>query len=135
MPGSVRRLPCGRCFCATKAEQFEDISDHAGEWFERSILGRGLAVGDLDGDGRPDVVINALDAPAAVLRNTSDGATFFPSMWSIAGVGRPWALRVRLEGGGRDQVGLVTAGGSYLSFSPGRLHFGLGSGEPSTESR
>ena len=55
-----------------RGEQFQDISDQAGEWFKRSILGRGLAVGDLDGDGRPDVVINALDAPAAVLRNTSD---------------------------------------------------------------
>ncbi len=45
----------------------QDVSSTAGAWFDRPILGRGLAVGDLDGDGRPDVVATALDAPAALL--------------------------------------------------------------------
>ena len=55
---------------------FEDVTPAAGPWFARPILGRGLAVGDLDGDGRPDVVVSSLDAPAAVLHNVSQGNRF-----------------------------------------------------------
>ncbi len=51
--------------------RLSDASAGAGPWFARPTLGRGLAVGDLDRDGRPDVVVNALDAPAAILRNVS----------------------------------------------------------------
>ncbi len=50
---------------------FKDVGGRAGPWFTRAILGRGLAVGDLDGDSRPDVVVNSVDAPAAVLRNVA----------------------------------------------------------------
>jgi enediyne biosynthesis protein E4 len=110
-----------------RGEEFDDLSDQAGEWFKRSILGRGLAHGDLDDDGRPDVVVNALDAPAAVLRNTSDRGNIL-AVDVVDRFGRTAVgARVRIEAGGRDQIALVTAGGSYLSFSPGRLHFGLGS--------
>ncbi len=54
----------------------QDVSSAAGDWFDRPVLGRGLAVGDLDGDGRPDVAAAALDSPAALLQNTSRGGHF-----------------------------------------------------------
>jgi hypothetical protein len=66
---------------------FEDIADQVGGWFERPILGRGLAVGDLDGEGRPDVVVNVLDGPAAVLRNTS-GSDYFLDVDVVDHAGR-----------------------------------------------
>ncbi|MGE3822437.1 MAG: FG-GAP repeat domain-containing protein, partial [Isosphaeraceae bacterium] len=50
---------------------FRDVSETAGPWAARSSLGRGLAVGDLDGDGRPVVVLTSLDAPPALLQNES----------------------------------------------------------------
>ena len=58
--------------------KFADASTTGGPWFSRPILGRGLAVGDLDRDGRPDVVVNAIDAPAAVLHNETAGASLSP---------------------------------------------------------
>ncbi len=82
-----------------RGERFEDVADQAGKWFERPILGRGLAVGDLDDDGRPDVVVNALDAPAAVLRNTSDrGQHSSPRRDRSSRGGQPWALRGSHQG-------------------------------------
>ena len=50
-----------------------DASKEAGPFFQKAILGRGVATGDLDRDGRPDAVIAVLDAPMTVLRNTSVG--------------------------------------------------------------
>ncbi len=56
-----------------QGNRLADVSHSGGRWFGQAIVGRGLAVGDLDGDGRPDLAACALDAPAALLRNVSRG--------------------------------------------------------------
>ncbi|MEO6808433.1 MAG: CRTAC1 family protein [Isosphaeraceae bacterium] len=104
-----------------------DVSTTAGHWFARPILGRGVAVGDLDGDGRPDAVVNALDAPAAVLRNISKpGNTITielvgkaPSPRSAIGA------RVVATVAGRTLVRDIVGGDGYLSASTRLIHFGL----------
>jgi hypothetical protein len=109
--------------------RYVDASRTAGPWFDRPILGRGLAVGDLDGDGRPDAVVNTLDAPAAVLRNLSTGGRFV----TLDLVGRPPSpsraigTRIRATVAGRTLVRDVVGGGSYLSASDSRIHLGVGS--------
>jgi enediyne biosynthesis protein E4 len=108
---------------------FQDVAHLAGPWFTRPILGRGLAVGDLDGDNRTDVVDNCIDASAAVLRNTSQGNHFL-ALDLIDKAGRPpVGAHVRLRAGGRQHVAVVTAGGSYLAAMPPRLVFGLGAAQ------
>src|SRR5262249_52600524 len=57
-------------------QRFVNASVAGGPWFARSRLGRGLAIGDLDNDGRPDAVATALDEPASILRNESARAQF-----------------------------------------------------------
>ena len=102
-----------------------DASRGAGPWFARPVLGRGLAAGDFDGDGRPDLVLSAIDAPAALLRNESPGR---PVVLDLIGKrGRnPAGTRVRAKAGGLTLVRDVTGGGSYLSASDRRVYLGLG---------
>ena len=103
-----------------------DVSDRAGPWFARPILGRGLAVGDLDGDGRPDVVVNSLDAPAVLLHNVSPGASFLTIELIGRGPRSAFGARLRATIGGRVQVRDLVGGGSYLSASSRQVHLGTG---------
>jgi len=103
-----------------------DVSSTAGAWFARPVLGRGLAIGDFDGDGRPDVAAAALDAPAALLRNRSRGGRFL-NLDLVDRHGRPaFGARARIVAGGRAQTGDLAAGGSYLAASQPMVRFGLG---------
>ncbi|MDR3619911.1 MAG: CRTAC1 family protein [Paludisphaera borealis] len=105
---------------------FEDVSHSAGGWLSRPILGRGLAVGDLDDDGRLDLVAASLDAPAALLLNRSKTGGVV-RLDLINRHGRPAVgARVRATVDGRILVQDVTSGGSYLSCSPSRIFLGIG---------
>jgi hypothetical protein len=107
----------------------QDVATTAGPWFRRPALGRGLAVADLDGDGRPDVVACALDAAASVLRNRSESGHHL-GLELVDRAGRPaFGARVRITAGREILAGSLAAGGSYLAAWPPRAWFGLG---PST---
>jgi tetratricopeptide (TPR) repeat protein len=105
-----------------------DVSDHSGPPWAVPRLGRGLAAGDLDNDGRIDLLVLAQDEPLAYFHNQTERALHFVTFRlegtdsNRDGVG----ARVVVVTASRRQVAQRVGGGSYLSACDGRLHFGLG---------
>jgi enediyne biosynthesis protein E4 len=109
-------------------KSFVDVSGEAGPVFQEPWVGRGLAIGDIDNDGRIDAVVTTNDGPLHILHND----TTTPNHW----------LTLKLVGhkSNRDAIGalvkivttqgsqfaIVTTASSYLSSSDKRVHFGLG---------
>jgi hypothetical protein len=94
-------------------------------------VSRGLAVGDLDGDGDLDVAINDLDEPCEVYENTGTGGHWLQVDFA-APSGNRFGLGARLEleaAGLKKQIRDVKAGSSYASQNALGVHFGLGKAE------
>jgi len=117
--------------------KFFDVSALSGAAFAIPRAGRGAAAADLDNDGFVDIVVNANDGPAAVLRShggDKQGGTgnhwltvdVIGTLSNRDGIG----TRIRLVSeSGQEQFGFVSRGGSYLSAGDKHVHFGLGSDE------
>jgi hypothetical protein len=109
--------------------RFIDVSLTAGPAFTVPRAARGLAVGDLDGDGRLDAVVNTLNASGVVLRNVTEGRGHWLGV-RLSGVrsnrdGVGAGVEV-VGADGTTQVATVSTTGSYLSASDRTAHFGLG---------
>lgn len=103
--------------------RFSLLGIRAGEAFQKNWPARGLAVGDLDNDGMPDVVIaNTGEAPVILHHTGSNSGNWIglDLRPRIAGT------IVRWKADGRVRKKLITAGGSYLSAHDPRIVLGLG---------
>ncbi len=110
---------------------FADISDSVGPTVTIPQPSRGAAFGDLDNDGRIDVVVENIDGSPLVLHNDSDSSNHWISLQLEGTHGNRLAVgaKVRVVAGELSQVDEVRSGGSYLSQNDLRLHFGLGSAD------
>lgn len=104
-----------------------DVTDLAGLPFQVPLLGRGLAAGDLDNDGRIDFLILSQNQPLTYFHNLTKGGHWLTlrlegSLSNRDAVG----TAVSVLAGGRRFFGWRIGGGSYQSASDPRLHFGLG---------
>lgn len=107
---------------------FRNISNDVGPALQIPQVSRGLAVGDLFNDGRLEVVIENLEGQPMILRPEGGPHNHWIS-FSLEGTkSNRLALnaRMRVYAGDLVQLGEVRSGGSYLSQSDLRLHFGLG---------
>ncbi|MBI3485230.1 MAG: CRTAC1 family protein [Acidobacteria bacterium] len=110
-------------------ERFELAPAATGSGLAVLASARGAAAGDLDNDGRVDVVLNNLDGPPTVLRNVTPSKNNWVSL-KLAGSGKSprdaSGATVFLTAGGIRQRGEVLSGSSFCSQNDLRVHFGLG---------
>ncbi len=108
---------------------FEDMSQRAGPALQKPIVGRGLAIGDYDNDGRVDVLVVDSEGAPLLLHNETQPAGQWLSLQlqgtksNRDGIG---AL-VTVEAGGMKLLRRCATDGSYMSASDRRVHVGLGS--------
>ena len=109
-------------------KKFVDVSAASGDVFHQAWVGRGMAIGDIDNDGRIDAVVTTNGGPAYILHNE----TATHNHW----------ITLHLTGhkSNRDGIGAVvklttiqgsqwvtaTTSSGYMSSSDPRVHFGMG---------
>jgi enediyne biosynthesis protein E4 len=107
---------------------FCDASDQSGAAILLPQVSRGLAVGDLFNDGNMDLVIENLEGTPEILRNSGIPGQHWVAFELTGTKSNRMAIgtKLKLTAGGMTQTDEVRSGGSYLSQSDQRIHFGLG---------
>lgn len=109
--------------------KFRDVSAESGDVFRKPWVSRGMAIGDLDNDGRVDVVVTTNGGPAYILRNATDTRNHWLALDLIGHKSNRDAIgtTVQIMTKQGTQMATVATSGSYLSSSDKRVHFGIGS--------
>jgi hypothetical protein len=115
--------------------KFEYVPPVKGSGLAVLTSGRGAAFGDLFNNGKIDVVISPIDGPPVLLKNVNPDAHHWVEL-KLVGAAKSDTSRgsprdavgatVYLTAGGVPQREDVMSGGSYISSSDQRPHFGLG---------
>ena len=104
-----------------------DVSRTTGGLFAKPLIGRGLAVGDIDADGDPDVLLTTNGGRVYLLRNDGPvGNTVTLHLRGKAPNLDALGALVTARAGNARQQRMVRTGSSYLSHSASALNFGLG---------
>ena len=110
---------------------FADVTNQAGPGLAIRKVSRGAAFGDYDNDGDIDILISNWNQPVDLLRNEGGNLNNWVQFLAVgvksnrSGIG----ARIKVSAGDLTQIAEVHCGGSYLSFSDLRVHFGLGKAE------
>ncbi|HVO59324.1 MAG TPA: CRTAC1 family protein [Terriglobales bacterium] len=107
---------------------FCDASQQAGPALMEHRVSRGVAVSDLFNDGQVDVVVEDIDGSPRILRNRGLSANHWVSFELAGTKSNRLAIgaKLKITAGGVTQTEQIRSGGSYLSQSDFRVHFGLG---------
>jgi hypothetical protein len=106
--------------------KFQDISEQCGTYFLTEHQGRGVAIGDLNNDGLPDIVVSHVNAPIAILKNVSPAGNNWLGIELKTKDNRTLTgAKLILEVDGRTLTRFAKGGGSYMSANDTRHIFGL----------
>ena len=109
-------------------KKFVDVSGISGDIFHEAWVGRAMAIGDIDNDGRIDAVVTTNGGPPHILLNQTPTTNHWITLHLTGhksnrdGIG---AL-VKLTTAQGSQWVTATTSSSYLSASDPRVHFGMG---------
>jgi hypothetical protein len=109
--------------------KFQDVSAEAGPDFQREAAHRGAAFGDLDNDGRIDMVVSVLNGPAEVFHNISQTGNHWILLKLVGTKSNRMGIGAQVKLTAEDgsvQWNEVTTAVGYASSSDPRVHFGLG---------
>jgi enediyne biosynthesis protein E4 len=108
--------------------KFRDITEANPALCRRPCVGRGLAVGDFDNDGAPDLLITEIGGPARLLRNVAPAKGHWLTVRAILPELKRDAhgAEITVRAAGRSYARLLQPGYSYCSSSDPRVSFGLG---------
>lgn len=107
---------------------FQEVSSHAGAYFQSPAVSRGALFGDYDNDGDIDMLVTQSNGPITLLRNETGTQHNWIRIKTVGVISNRDGIgtRVTLTAGGHTQIQEINPGASYLSSHDERLHFGLG---------
>jgi hypothetical protein len=107
-----------------------NVAETAGQAFHEKYAARGLAVGDLNNDGYPDVIVGINGGTPLVLYNNVASKNNWVGLKLVGTRANPVAVGALIKWSANGQVHarLKTAGGSFLSSHDPREILGLGKG-------
>jgi hypothetical protein len=108
--------------------RFRDVSAANAPFCGSYAVSRGLVWGDLDGDGRVDLLVTVVAGPARLYRNVAPRRGHWLMVRAVDPALRrdAYGAVVTVRAGARRWVGLINPGQSYLCSGDPRAHFGLG---------
>src|SRR5579883_1579854 len=109
-------------------KKFVDVSPISGDVFTKRWVGRGMAVGDINNDGKLDAVVTENNGPAHVLINQTETGNHWLGLSLIGHKSNRDAIgaMIKITTSAGPQWETVTSTASYLSANDPRVHFGLG---------
>lgn len=131
-PNSPHYQPA-QLFRNVAGNRMAEVTEQSGPYFSVPHVGRGVAVGDLDNNGTPDIVVVHQNDSVTLLRNRRVAGPFV-SLLLKGTISNPDAVgaRVTVQQGEQHWTQWIRGGGSYLSHSDLRLLFALPTDAPVT---